>query len=256
MQIMTSGMTISINHPPTAALDARPIQKFSRLASMTAASINGEKSACDSEKAYSQVVAPWLPVKCYYRLYYLESILMYLLNATTTGFGHGGHKSVRKALAAALESGAISFNGNGIDLAIASDWSTANSFRTTNGANISPSYYIDAGCKNSLRKKLTEYIELDWKQSNHIKDYRSRVAKTRKTAELHPKKFLLIDYFYWMRIKANYRDTDFLDFDNGLSELDAYNYLDSYIKAAGHYAQALESAIAALKVSRSMATTL
>lgn len=253
MNMLTNSLAININVQASSSLDANVFSKFERLNNITKTSILGEKTACDNERAYAQVAAPWIPVKCYYRLYYLESVFMYLLNGSRAGFSQGGHTKVRSAIRTALENGDITLSGsNATELAIIQDWSTANSFRTVSGSTIRANYHATTDCAGSLRKKLAEYIEIDWKLKNKITNYRTVVARTKKNNDLLPKKFGLLDYFFWMRIKANYRDVDFLDFDKFVNEADAYEYLSHYIKSADQYANALSTSIVALKSSRGL----
>lgn len=253
MAKLSKGMTIDINISPKTSLDLSPILKFKALSRITKASIEGEKTACDREKAYAQVASPWIPVKCYYRLYYLESIFLYLLKNSRIGFGRGGHRGVRNGILDSLKNGEISLSGSdSSELSKVTNWKTANVFFTTSGANLSANYYNDDECNDSLRKKLADYIELDWKSNSSIINYRTKDARTKKTSELLPKEFILLDYFYWIRMKANYRDVDFLDFENNVNEADAYEYLTVYIKAVNEYASALKKAISFLETRRGM----
>lgn len=253
MSRLTDSIVISMPSLPSAHLDPRPLAKFDTLARITANSIQGEKDACDSERAYAQVASPWIPVKCYYQLYYLESTFLYLLDESLVGFNHGGHSRVKQAIVRHLQRGTISLYGvHATELSTIVNWNAADSYRTTSGANITESYHGTADCVESLRKKISEYIEIDWKQSKKIVNYRTVAARAKKVAILHPKEFCLLDYFYWMRIKANYRDIDFLDFDNNVNEEDAYEYLTYYVRATSNYAATLNTAIGVLKSSRSM----
>ncbi len=253
MSRLTDSIVINIPSLPSAGLDPRHLAKFDTLARITANSIQGEKEACDNEKAYAQVASPWIPVKCYYQLYYLESTFLYLLDGSLAGFSHGGHSRVKQAIVRHLQNGTISLSGiHAAELSSIVNWQTADIYRTTSGANIAESYHGTADCVESLRKKISEYIEIEWKQSEKIVNYRTAAAQAKKVAILHSKEFSLLDYFYWMRIKTNYRDVDFLDFDNNVNEEDAYEYLTYYVQATNNYAATLNTAIGALKSSRGM----
>lgn len=253
MARLTENLVIDLHVNPTAPLDPAMITKFSTLARITETSIEGEQEACKREKAYAQVAAPWIPVKCYYRLYYLESVFLYLLNGSVVGFSHGGHFKVKQALIRLLKDEEISLSGTSAsELSTIVTWQIANGYVASSGSTITATYHTSVACSQSLRKKLAEYIEIDWKQSEKIKDYRTRASQTKKVEMLSPKEFCLLDYFYWMRIKTNYRDADFLDFDNNVNEDDAYEYLTYNIKAANQYAMALSTAIAELKIRRRM----
>jgi hypothetical protein len=253
MSRLTNSIVFNIPSLPTAGLDPRRLTKFENLARITAQSIQGEKDACDKERGYAQVASPWIPVKCYYQLYYLESTFMYLLDGSTVGFNNGGHTRVKRAIVKHLQNGTISLSGEfATELATVVNWAAANSYKTTSGANITESYHSTPDCVGSLRKKISEYIENDWKQSEKIFTYRTRAARTKKATVLCVREFCLMDYFYWMRIKANYRDVDFLDFDNHVNEEDAYEYSTHYVRATFNYASAISAATEMLKTSRHM----
>jgi hypothetical protein len=55
-----------------------------------------------------------------------------------------------------------------------------------------------------------------------------------------------------MRIKANYKDIDYLDFADEISPADAYMYIMRYAAAQENYAYALENFIHTIKVARGM----
>lgn len=250
---LTDGIVININLNPTSQLNSSVLRKFDSLARITTNSIQGEKDACDREKAYAQVASPWIPVKRYYYLYYLEANFLYLLNGSMAGFNRGGHSKVKQEFIRLLADGTISLSGvHARDLGAVVTWQAANYYSTRAGSNITENYHNTSACTESLRKKLAEYIEIDWKQNGRIKNYRTLNARSKRTTELFPKEFCLLEYFYWMRIKANYRDVDFLDFDNNVNEDGAYEYLAYYIRASDQYATALNNAISILKTKRGM----
>ncbi len=86
---------------------------------------------------------------------------------------------------------------------------------------------------------MTEYIKVDWMQKNNIQNFRTVSARQRRDTQLKPKQFLIIDYFYWMRIKANYRDVDFLDFEHDVAALDSHEYIKEFVETSEKYASAL-----------------
>jgi hypothetical protein len=55
-----------------------------------------------------------------------------------------------------------------------------------------------------------------------------------------------------MRIKANYKDVDYLDFANDIAPDDAYMYVMRYASAQEGYAYALKNFIDHLKALRGM----
>jgi hypothetical protein len=152
-----------------------------------------------------------------------------------------------------IKNNRISLSGNehADDLATVATWQAASGFTTT-GSTISATYYNEADCSGSIRKKVAEYIEVDWKRSRGITAYRTKPHKALRDTELHPKEFTMLDYFYWWRIKTHYRDLDFLNFGGSISEDDAVTYTFQYVSATRHYAKALQAAIDTVKVGRGM----
>jgi len=247
------GINIKIKIKVSSYLDPEKTKRFEKLASITKQNIESEIHACEQETSYSSVVAPWIPVKCYYRIYYLESIFLYYLLGSEAGFKNGGHTKVRGSIRKIIEEGVINFEGLNPDIFSEIDnWENASSFTTTSGSNISGNYFQHPDCRHSIRKKIAEYIKIDWMQKKGIINFRKKVNKDLRDIELKPKKFTIFDYFYWMRIKANYRDVDFLDFENEVSARDSFEYIKEFVGATESYASALENAIITLKQSRSI----
>lgn len=244
-------LQLSINVATTSYLDPSLTQRFERLSQITQMSIQAELDACNQEVAYASVIAPWIPVKCYYRLYYLESIFLYYLCDDHCGFRNGGHTGVRKSLLNKIEAGQVVFaNSSSAVLSEISVWETAATFTTSSGSNIGTNYYMYPDCHRSIRKKMAEYIKIDWMQKNNLQNFRSASARQKRDTQLKPKKFLIQDYFYWMRIKANYRDVDFLDFEHEVAASDSFEYIKEFVETTEKYATALIAAISAIKISR------
>ena len=152
---------------PTTTLTLKRIPKFEKLVDLTHSGITSELKACRNEIDYSQVVAPRVSVKCYYRLYYLEAVLVYLLNGNETGFTHGGHMGVKKAIRNLINSNQLVFSNP--ELSIQSTISMVRSYVISSGVNLSLTYYQTPECVHSVRKKISDYVEHHWKESNGIK---------------------------------------------------------------------------------------
>lgn len=248
--MLTSGLEITTRVVPTASLANDKIPLFENLARLTQKSIRDEIDMCSKEKEYSQVAAPWIPVKCYYRIYYLESILLYLLTSSKVGFSHGGHTGVRRSLRAEIKSNNLSFSNTDFSQNISI--LDTHSHTISSGANLSSSFYSTEACIKSTRKKIGEYVELHFKEQNKIESYRSNANRALRDAFYASTDVNITDFFYWMRIKANYKDVDYLDFDNDITADDAFVYIREYAAAQDMYAFALEQIITKLKLSRRM----
>lgn len=245
-----AALSISTPLKPTASLPTGNIDRFQKLADLTKQSIDNEMSACSIAHEYAQITVTWLPVKCYYRLYYLESILVYLLNSNTTGFTRGGHKGVIKAVSNLINANQLVFSN--VEVSTQSTIKMIRTHTIASGANLSSTYYTSPDCVNSVRKKISEYQEHDWKDGRGIKRYATAASRASRDNFYATNTLNLTDFFYWMRIKVNYKDLDFLDFPAFIATYEAYNYATHYFKAYEAYAGALEDLIAVLKTMRGM----
>jgi hypothetical protein len=176
--------------------------------------------------------------------------LVYLINGNPIGFGHGGHKGVRKAIRQLINDNNLVFSN--VEIATQSTINTIRVHHIKAGANLSPTYYSTEDCIHSVRKKVADYMEHDWKESKGIKSYSTTSNRSSRDNFYVTNTINLTDYFYWMRIKANYKDVDFLDFSRTSSSDEAYTYMKQYAVAHESYANALETLIAELKSMRHM----
>lgn len=241
-------LTTTLN--PASPLPTGNIDRFKRLADLTQQSIEAELHASSIAHEYAKIIVTWLPVKCYYRIYYLESNLVYLLNGNSTGFTRGGHKGVRKAISLLINNNQLVFSN--VKISTQSTIRMIRAHKIASGANLSPGYYATEDCVNSVRKKISEYKEHDWKEERRIKSYNTRANRTSRDNYYATNTLNLTDFFYWMRIKVNYRDLDFLDFPTAGTSDDAYNYVKYYIDAYEAYSTAIEALIADLRSMRGM----
>lgn len=239
---------LAINVKTNGKLDPNKIIKFQKLAGITQKSIDNEVGFIDLELEYSQVVAPWLPVKCYYRLYYLESIFLFLLNGNEAVFKQGGHHAVRSGLHNLLRSEALVFSNKNLNQV--GSLFEAMEHKGASGANVRNDYHQSEDCIKSIRKKLSQYKEHNFKDRKTIKNYwMTKKGRQERSDFLNKDSIAIIDYFYWMRIKANYKDVDFLDFEI-ISSSESKEYIKHYVSASDKYAYALNKAIEALKRER------
>lgn len=238
-------LKLEIGVRATKQLDGSKIIKYDKLSRITFDSIETEIKQCNSVPEYSQVVAPWLPVKCYYYIYYLECILLYLLNGNTKVFGHGGHTEVRNVLKKAISEKELVFSNE--DLSAIKTYKTIMEHKLISGQNLKKDFYSTDDCKKSLRLKLVLYDCIDFKIKEKIK----RMSPSQKII-FENKNLTLFDYFYQMRIKANYRDVDFLDFENEITAQEALIYIGHYFTATKSYGLALKSGINSLLRTRGM----
>lgn len=246
---MMHGLRITVPIDSRVGIDSKEVKRFLILARLTKRSIAGEVKSCNSEEDYAQIVAPWIAVKCYYRIYYLESVLIHLSSGTQEVFKNGGHKYVRKIIRSYCKSGYIKSHLKHAEVVVKA--SPALDHRIPAGANLSTDYYLSEDCVKSIRHKIAEYGLTHWKKNQSHKNYRSNVAKTDLSAYLQRSELTLFDYFYQMRLKSNYRDTDFLNFDV-ISSKDGVEFICLLQAATEKYCRGLDVAISTAMNTRDL----
>lgn len=241
---LLSGCTLTISLTGIPAKRTDDITRFKKLYNVTLKSIKKDVELVQEDSAFAVIAAPWFPVKCYYALYYLESILAHLLTGNEKGFGKGGHTGVRKHIYYLTSSGAISFS--------VAELNHVNTLTKISelpaidpGQNARANYWENTECVNSIAKKLMEYKLLEKKRSEK---WNLRKKKDREAQKefIGNESLMILDFFYWYRIKANYRDLDYIDFENGITEQEIIEYTNTYYKAFEHYSVLLDNKIESL----------
>ena len=110
------------------------------------------------------------------------------------------------------------------------------------GQNTRLDYWQKPQCIQSVAKKLMEYKLHDAKMGRKW-NLHTKKDKEEKKQFINSEKMMLSDFFYWYRIKANYRDLDYIDFENGIDSTEVLEYLEIYNKAFEKYRACLTKRI-------------
>lgn len=242
LENLLSSSTLTVSQPRgTFVRQSQEVNRFINLYKLTVRSIAKDRELSIQDPAIAVILTPWFPVKCYYALYYLESVLLHLIDGGMHGFRQGGHTRVRKMMKNHIDSGVISFScaplNNTPTLQQISALPTAPSGITTRA-----SYFTDTRCADSLAKKLSTYNLHNAKSVNRW-NLRTPAGRAAKNQYISTEKLMLVDFFYWYRIKANYRDLDYIDFERGLSEQEVFEYMSHYYEAFKLYANLLRGEV-------------
>lgn len=214
------------------------LQKFIKLADITKKSIDSDISFCQEEKEYARICAPWLPVKCYYRIYYLESSLLYLINGDISGFkSSGAHSRTGKQINAHIKSGKLIVESSERIPGVTSV-DKCLSFTIKSGENTQNSYWQNDKCIDSVMTKIAKYKLENWASTQGFNDFRTKTRREARADFLTREEISLFDYFYQMRLKANYKDVDFLSLEAADSQ-DVYEYVINFHKFYEAYARCL-----------------
>lgn len=243
VQKLLSDANFVVQKSGNPALNKKELNKFKKLFDVTAKSIAKDMEFAREDPNFAIIIAPWFPVKCYYALYYLESMLLHRIDGTTIGFSKGGHKGVRKKVHSCINSN-IHFNQPNLDL-VHGLGIIHNMPAIAPGSNATHNFWQSSNCVNALFKILLKYDLLD-AQNGKKWDLRKPCDKKKRSDFFSKNKIALIDFFYWYRIKANYRDVDFIDFENGVSIQEVTEYLNTYNEVYESYSTMLKSQITAI----------
>lgn len=227
------GSTLSVSRTGTPTKRTVEITRFQKLYKVTLKSITKDIELAREDSAFAVIAAPWFPVKCYYALYYLESVLTHLLDGSVQGFGKGGHAGIRKKIYSLVDTGAIVFSS--AELNRVYGLTQIRALPVINaGQNARSDYWKKNDCINSVARKLMDYKLHDAKLGRKWNLYTKKDREEKKLF-VGAERLMISDFFFWYRIKANYRDLDYIDFENGITKSEVLEYIETYNKAFEHY---------------------
>lgn len=215
---------------------SKEVIRFAKLSELTARSIKSDVEYIEEDVEYSSICAPWFPVKCYYRLYYLESILLFL-RGNDCGFKNSGHHTVRSVINAELRSRTVRYNTTTDYLGVLEIYECIN-FRGNRSASIKKDFWQQDNATRSLLKLLARYKFESWKMDKNLHTAEGQ----RQKSTFNRQNISVFDYAYQMRLKANYKDLNFLD-SNRISHSESKQFVDAYNMFYLSYSSALIDSI-------------
>lgn len=241
MALVCRGMTIAMNirRPKSSLIEQyeHDVRRFAKLSELTSKSIESDWRYCEEDVAYSSICAPWIPVKCYYRLYYLEAIML-LLKGYDSGFKIDGHHKVRSILNAELRSKTIKYTTATDYLGVFEIHSCMNFKLKERSANIKNDFWRDEASTKAVLKLLARYKFENWKRDKNLRTREGQRIRQNFIVQ----DVSVFDYAYQMRLKANYKDLNFLDPDR-ISAEEAYSFVQAYQIFYLDYSKSLIEAI-------------
>lgn len=230
----TSGLQVTCLRPPRARARKDPsLESKARLAKLTYKSLKSERKTISEDPEYAEACVVWVAAKAYYLTYYLWTVILHLKNMDQ-GILTGNHSTVLNRIDEELESGRLVFNKIFMnEVCLCKDIAE---FRVPPGANLSNVFYdLDTRIKQ-IRKKLNEYKLAESKRRKNIKDFRTREGRRLRDAYYSNSRMSINQFFYWYRIKANYRDVSYLE--ASLSSDDFNRYFLKYFELTENYVKA------------------
>jgi hypothetical protein len=187
---------------------------------------------------FAEVCVPWIAVKSYYLLFNTCLIIGHLLN-TNDSYFKSSHEKVLRDIKTQLRSKKLKFNRRILNK-VYNAWDVFK-FSFPSGYNIK---LISANTKTrykQLLKKLVIYKIEDFQRREKINNWRTKKARDKRNRYLKSSDINVCDFFYWYRIKANYRDLEFLDKEITCEQF--YDFYDNYYRLTMNFYDAFKNLI-------------
>ena len=196
-----------------------------RLSILTMENLSAEISVINKNIDYAVVCSSWVPVKSYYIFYNLGTVLQYLIKCDDSVLTSTTHRGLMRWLKTIIENNELQFSNDVFNKVYRIP--EINEWKFRSGNNLATVNHQDRD--KQLIKKLQEYSRDEFKRSNKKKSLRGSL----KDQFERQTKISLCDFFYWYRIKVNYRDLEFLD--SSADELQFYLFYQHYYKCTYNF---------------------
>jgi len=204
---------LKINNKIT--LDKRVSQKL-KLIELILENLKEEQRNIEKYPEYSIVCVSWIPVKSYYLIFNLLVLLEYLITCSNT-YLTVTHHTLLNDLRRMLNDNILSFNKDIFNhIYTVGD---IESWKIPKWENVKKKDSNPELRLKQIIRKLSLYSKEEFKRTNKL----NRLVGKKKS-EFGKSKINLCEFVYWYRIKANYRDMEFIDKGVPVQEfVDFYN---------------------------------
>ncbi len=214
--------------------ESKFLNKKLTLVRLTKEAIDGELNTIKGNNEYAELCVSWISVKSYYLFFNLVQILSYLMDGNELCLKQT-HNENRKWLKNAILKNEIIFDSGVFNKILSSSKVTARKFCA--GENLKKSNVDIVPRIIQVLKKMVDYQIQQLVFEKKIKNFRSNESKRIKSDFLEKETVCLCEFFYWYRIKANYRDLEFLNHEIPASSY--VEYYDKYYKLTMNFYSAL-----------------
>lgn len=202
-------------------------QQKVKLLNLTLENLMEENKNIGKYPEYSIVCVSWMPVKSYYLMFNLIILLEYLI-CSNEYYLATSHIAVLGKFKDMIFKGSLFFNEaifNKIcEVEKIENWKIP-MWENVKRANVDSELRY-----KQIIKKLLQYSKEEYKRRNKIKSLRGKSKKDyRERTTIN-----LCEFFYWYRIKANYRDMEFIDKGVKVNEFKEF-YSDYYQLSLNFY---------------------
>jgi len=208
------------------------LDKKTTLVELTHKSLKQEYKIIEQNPGFAIVASSWVAVKAYYLFFNLFLIIKYLIQMDV-GVFNSTHKAIQSYLRKNIGSD-FKFNKKRINqvhnLEDILNWHSSPGDNLKCDVGFEIRYYL-------LLKKLAKYRKKEFKRIRSIK----RLAGENKKEFVGGGNINICEFFYIYRIKANYRDLEFLT--KRISEEDLVDFYKNYFKLTENFYKALRKLI-------------
>jgi hypothetical protein len=197
-----------------------------RLIERTRDSIAGEMRSIQEDADYAHACVAWLPAKVYYNLYHILSIIEYMVSGDKRHL-RIPHHTCLQVVASRLGIGTLYFSCPLFNTVCNKN---ILKFRTRSGEVLSEDI-SDERLMSLIMKKIASDKLGDYKTRKRL-DCRKPGDRKLFAKEKDAINISIVDFFYSMRIRTNYKDMSFID---EVSAEQARTYFIEYFKAADNF---------------------
>ena len=225
--------------------ESKFLKKKLNLIKLIKRNLNEEYKTIERNPAFAEVCVPWIAVKSYYLMFNLLLVLDYLISCQEISF-NSTHDGLLKKFKNRLEKKEIVFNKKIFN----TNFQCPNivNFKIKSGSNLKI-VGINLGERVlQVLKKLILYKIEDFQRKEKIKNFRTKRAREKKKEFLENNTVNICEFFYWYRIKSNYRDLEFLDKD--IDDKQFRDFYKNYFELTVSFYEALKKLINVLSKTR------
>lgn len=220
---------------------SRILPKKVRLLELTFENIAEEKRKIDQFPDYSQICASWIPVKSYYLIFNLLMLITFLIEEDERWFLEG-HKNLQGKFLDYLDRELVGFSSPELNQIYLPR--TIQNWTIPVGSNIRRASRDHQVLLKLVIRKLLAYKKDDYKRVRGIQ----RLCGEKETDFLNSTRVNAFEFFYWYRIKANYRDMEFIEAGVPISEF--VDFYSAYYLLTLNFYEAFKQAINTISQSK------
>ncbi len=199
---------LSASHALKAGIDIRGLKDLDsklRIIERTNQLLEEQIRCVNDDVEYARASVAWLPAQVYYNLYHLLAIIEYLVSGDKTDL-RIPHEACLRKFANRIAAGSIKFSCSLFNQAYDKQILR---FKSQSGEVLSTGI-ADERLVSLVMKKIGSDKLKDYKTRSGL-DCRKSADRQRFNKQQNGLMISVVDFFYSMRIRTNYRDMSFLD---------------------------------------------